>query len=317
MADADRRRQLNKLMLQASKDYWDWSFTYQRKKLHEESLRLATARFEAIRDRVLFGEQAAIDSLEAFIEVQNRQNIFTQSVLEEANARLVASNHLWDPQEQPVMIGNDILPIEGTDEALVLQEMMIGPLIDSAGNSHPDVLRYDVKLRQLDIEKRWATEKLRPKLDLDYNFLATGPDALRFDGLSPVMQDNYKFGMSFSIPLFLREERGKVGMTKLKIDQTELERQQVTREVQNQVRAAYNELNTISGQIEVQKRLQTNADKLLEGELFRFAEGESFLFLVNNRENGVINSRIRLAELRTKFAKSAANVYWSAGQQPR
>ncbi|MFM8431386.1 MAG: TolC family protein [Bacteroidota bacterium] len=317
MAEAERVKQINKVLLLATKDYWDWSFTFQRKKLHEESLRLASVRFEAIRDRVLLGEQAGIDSLEAFIEVQNRQNILSQSVLEEANARLIASNHLWSPDGEAVILGEPVSPMSGLEEDLVLMNFQLGPLLDSARSTHPEILKYDAKIQQLGIEKRWAAEKLRPKLNLDYNFLSNQNNALRFNDYSPWLNNNYKLGLNFSLPLFLREERGKLGIMRLKITQTELEQQQVSREIVNQVRTSFNELNALAGQISVQQQLQLNADKLLEGELYRFSEGESFLFLVNTRENNVINSRIKLAELRTKFAKSTANVYWSAGQMPR
>ncbi len=314
LAEAERVKLINKLLFQATKDFWDWSYTYQRKKLQEESLRLASIRFEAIRDRVLFGEQAAIDSLEAFIEVQSRQNLVSQASLDERNARLIASNHLWSPTGEPVEITENILPESSINIMELINELRIEYLLDAARTNHPEVIKYDVKLNQLEIERKWAMEKLRPKLNLEYNFLGQGPDAFDFIAGSSDFTNNYKMGLNFSMPLFLREERGKAAMAKLKIRQTTYEQQQATREIVNQVRTVYNELTTLADQIQVQEKLQANSDKLLEGELYRFSEGEGFLFLVNARENGVINSRIRLAELRTKFAKTMAYLNWSAGR---
>ena len=45
-------------------------------------------------------------------------------------------------------------------------------MLDSANSNHPELVKLRTKLRGLEIEKRWAAEKLRPKLNLDYNFLA-------------------------------------------------------------------------------------------------------------------------------------------------
>lgn len=298
-----------------SKDYWDWSFTYQRKRLHEESLRLAQIRFEAIRDRVLFGDQPAIDSLEAFIEVQNRENILNQSTLEYMNARLLFSNHLWSNDGTPVELAEFVFPQSSVGMNGVTTVMPLEQLLDSARLSHPELVKWTVKIQQLDVERRLAGQKLLPKVDLDYNFLAPQQGIYPFEGYySPSFQNNYRFGLSFSMPLFLRQERGKLQQARIKINQSKLEQDQVSRTIVNEVKAAYNELTMINDQIRIQEAQVVNAEKMLEGEMFRFSEGESMLFLVNNRENTLIGSRIKLAELQTKLGKSVATLNWSAGQ---
>jgi hypothetical protein len=42
--------------------------------------------------------------------------------------------------------------------------------------------------------------------------------------------------------------------------------------------------------------------------------GESSLFLLNTRENKVLESMQKLAELKTKFFKSYRAVAWASGQ---
>lgn len=314
LAAAERIKAINKLLLQVNKDYLDWAFTYNRLRWHEESLRLAEVRFEAIRQRVLFGDQPAIDSLEALIEVQNRENIRNQSVLDFSNARLVISNHLWNQDEAPLEITPEVVPTFIGTVSDTVDTTTLNALLDSANKNHPELVKLRTKIQQLEIEKRWAAEKLRPKLNLDYNFLAPRADGLLENGLQPIYQENYKMGVSFRMPLFLREERGKLNLMKIKLTQTEQEQLQTNREITNQVRAAYNELTNLGAQLRIQELQLANAEMLLDGELYRFANGESFLFLVNNRENAVINSRIKVAELRAKYGKSRAFLQWSAGQ---
>jgi outer membrane protein TolC len=304
---------INKLLLQVNKDYLDWAFTAARLRWHEESLQLAGERFEAIRQRVLFGDQPGIDSLEALIEVQNRENIRNQSQLELNNARLMLSNHLWDPEGRPVDLAADVDPTFDGSVSDTVDSAALNALLDSANSNHPELVKLRVKLQQLEIEKRWAAEKLRPKLNLDYNFLAPRADGLFENGLQPIYRDNYKMGVSFSMPLFLREERGKLNLMKIKLNQTEQEQLQTNREIANNIRAAYNELTNLSLQLRIQEQQLENAENLLACELYRFENGESFLFLVNNRENAVINSRIKLAELRAKYGKSRAYLDWAAG----
>ena len=50
------------------------------------------------------------------------------------------------------------------------------------------------------------------------------------------------------------------------------------------------------------------------GEDIRFKVGESSLFLLNTRENKVLESMQKLAELKTKFFKSYRAVGWASGQ---
>ncbi|WP_345071024.1 TolC family protein, partial [Hymenobacter fastidiosus] len=78
LAEAERRGALNKLQLQAAKDYWDWTLSYQRQELLRQNTELAAVRFRAVRERVRYGDLAAIDSVEALTELQNRQAALVQ-----------------------------------------------------------------------------------------------------------------------------------------------------------------------------------------------------------------------------------------------
>lgn len=317
MAEAERVKVINKLLLQAAKDYWDWAFTWNRYLLHVESLRLAEVRFEAIRERVLFGDLPAIDSLEAFIEVQNRENIRSQSLMEFNNARLIAETYLWNNLNEPVQLDSSVVPVVDVSDVDTISAIQLNVLREFARMNHPELVKIGVKIDQLQIERRWATEKLRPKLNVDYNFLRAGSEPWQNIDQGWTMNNNYKLGVNFSVPLFLREERGKLGLTKLKIQQTTFEQQQLRRDIEIQVQTSWNELLAMREQINVQAQQVVNAGRMLDGEQFRFSAGESSIFLINARENALINSRIKLVELRTKYAKSKAFLYWSAGSLSR
>lgn len=317
MADAERVKLINKLLLQAAKDYWDWAFTWNRYLLHLESLRLAQVRFSAIRERVLFGDLPAIDSLEAYIEVQNRENIRTQSLLEYNNARLISETYLWNNESQPVVLDTTVYPVIDVSDVDTVSLAQLSILREFARINHPEIVKVGAKIDQLEIERRWAAEKLRPKLNLDYNFLRGGSEPWQDIDQGWNMNNNYKMGVNFSVPLFLREERGKLGLTKLKIQQTTLDQLQLQRDIDIMVQTSWNELLAMRDQINVQAAQVVNAGLMLEGEQFRFGAGESSIFLINARENSLISSRIKLVELRAKYAKSKAFLYWAAGSLTR
>lgn len=312
LADADKISMINKLLLQAAKDYWDWTFTYNKFLLHEESLRLALVRFNAIRDRVLFGDLPAIDSLEAFIEVQNRQTILAQSAMEYNNARLIASNNLWNEAAEPLETTAAVIPALEAQDMEAISSEQLALLLKLSMENHPELLKLNLKIDYLTIERKLAAEKLRPKLNFDYNLLRSGDQPWNSDEWAT--ENNYKYGFNFSFPLFLREERGKLGFTKIKIQQTNFDRQQRSREIKTQVQTSWNELVALKEQMTVQESQVQNSTKMLDGEQYRFNNGEGSIFLINTRENNLINSRIKLIELKTKFAKSKAFLYWAAGR---
>jgi outer membrane protein TolC len=116
------------------------------------------------------------------------------------------------------------------------------------------------------------------------------------------------------VPLFLREERGKLQLTKAKQQANSLELVQTAREVENNLLAAYNEWQSLEEQIRFQEQMVANANTLRNGEVTRFQNGESSLFLVNSREMKLVEAQVKLYSLITKYAKAKTLLYWSAGQ---
>ena len=314
IAEAERVKLINKLLLQATKDYWDWLLYYREMQLYQEALNLADFRLKAVRSRVKEGDLAAIDTVEALAEVQNRQVLMQQAQLAYNNARLTVATHLWAANAVPLELQDQTIPGLAGSELTSLPQDSVQKLLENAKTNHPDLRKLNLKGQQLQVEQRLASDKLKPKLNVEYNVLQQDfylrPDA--FEG--QYMGGNYKLGMSFNVPLFLREERGKLQLTKAKLQTNNLELQQTTREVENNLLAAFNEWQVLAEQIKLQEQMVENADKLRNGEVIRFQNGESSLFLVNSRETKLLEAQLKLFALRTKYAKAKTLLYWAAGQ---
>ncbi|MFM9008124.1 MAG: TolC family protein [Bacteroidota bacterium] len=314
MAEADRVRQINRLLLQTAGDFWNWSFAHYRVTFHEEALRLAEIRFSAIRDRVLLGDLPAIDSLEAFIEAQNRKAILLQSVLERDNARLEAANHLWSDDLIPVLIPDRVIPDNPASVPVAIPDSTaLVKLLSLADSTHPELIRAEVRIGQLEADRRWAAERLKPRLSVNYNLLNGGGLPWQQQDYSWTLDDNFNWGFGFSMPLFLREERGRLGVASLKVRQAELELMQSRREIQARVQASRNELEALAGQISIQQQQVLDSERMLSGEQFRFNSGEGSVFLMNTRENALVTARIRLAELQSRFSVAEVRLYWTVG----
>ena len=129
-------------------------------------------------------------------------------------------------------------------------------------------------------------------------------------------QENYKFGVNFEFPLFLRKASGKTQQIRIKQSQTELKIANKQREIRNKVITYFNQLNNNRELITIQRDMVNNYEILRRGELKKFNAGESTLFLVNTRENQLIESRVKLAKLEAKYHQIYAKLRWATGQNP-
>lgn len=311
-AEAERVKQINKVWFSAAKDYWNWYMAFQRTRLLQEGFDLADTRFRALRQRALIGDAAVIDTVEAQITVQDRQVQLEQALVELRNTRLILSTYLWSQDGQPLELPERAVPQQAALSSLSGETVQ--RLVDRAGERHPDLIKLDVKIQQLSVEERFRREMLKPQLNLSANLLTQAPM------FSPEVPDyrafgvnNRKIGVDFVFPLFLRKERGKLRQVQIKSQQTGLERQQVRRDVINGVYAVHNDMLALERQIVVQDQAVRNQRRLLNAEQQKFEIGESSLFLVNSRETKLIDMEIKLEEIRSKYQKAVAELYYAAG----
>ncbi len=311
--EAEKIKAINKICFDAAKDYWDWYFKFHRYKNLETGIKLATDRYNFVKSKVNVGEEASIDSTEALILLQTRSVTYSQAEMELQNAALQLSNHTWGPDDVPLEIDLKIQPEYFNLSLNKVTPEMLGDLLGNAKINHPDIRKIDFKLKQLEIDRRLSVENLKPTINLNYNLLSPGKFQ-NFELGNNVLHNNSKYGFDVSIPVFLRKERGKLQLTKAKISQTNFERSYTGRQIQNEISKYYNELINTEKLIETQRNLVKNYVILRDGELEKFNNGESSLFLVNSRESNLIDTQIKLAEMEAKYEKAKAGLYWAAGR---
>jgi outer membrane protein TolC len=318
MAEADRIRMINNIIIAAARDYWDWFYAHQQYQYLAEGQRLADIRFRAVRQRVVFGDLAPIDSVEARIILQDRTVQLQQAGLNFRNAAIRLSNYLWADDMTPRELSEELIPDTNFRLFTNLNPATLEEMFQMARENHPDLVRLEFRLRQLDIEEQLRIEMLKPKVDLNYQFLNRG---FRLDGdqYDPFrngnfLANNYRVGLSVAFPIFLRRERGQLQLTRARIRTTQLDRTQRDREILNSIQITYNDLLNMEELLSTQASMVENYNTLLRSELMRFNAGESSLFLINARETRLIEEQIKLANLQTRYLKAKATLIWAAGR---
>ncbi|RBQ09149.1 TolC family protein [Pedobacter miscanthi] len=313
-AEADQLKQINAVWYGIVKDYWNWYYAHKQNELINDGLNLAQSRFKALSAQTLIGDKPGIDSVEAYITVQERIIQKEKTAIELQNARLVLSNHLWNDQGSPLELPADALPQNIDQKITRPPALLLDTLLGLATTQHPELLKLKSKGEQLAVEKSYRQELLKPKLNVIGNLISnrTGLNS-NVPGYYDFNWSNYKFGIELAFPLFLRSERGKLREVKIKQQELNYDLKQFGREIRNHVIASYNDVSAYSAQLAVQSKSIENQQILVNGENQKFMLGESTLFLINSRETKLIDMKIKQESMIAGYQKALAELYYKAG----
>lgn len=315
MSRQEQLLSINDLMYNAAETYWAWVSAYQVLQVLNEAVVTNQKRFEYVRQSFQLGDRAAIDTTEALTQLQLVQSMQQQSWIDFQKQRLMLSNFLWTQSETPYELSDQVIP----DSSWLLVSVKQYPLpvlndvLQTTSLLHPKLLTLDSKMDILGIERKEKFQKLLPQLDLQYNFLNQGYVAPKIFS-QPLFENNFKYGLQFGLPLFLRDARGDYSKTKLKITDLNYQIKQIRLELENKVKASFNEVLALQQQVDLFQSNVNNQRTLLRVEETKFSIGESSMFLVNAREVKLLETQQKLFELKTKFFKSILSVQWASGQ---
>lgn len=312
ITDAERIKLINKILLSASKDYWEWYFGFYNYLLIEESLDLAEIIYGGVKESFRLGNLAAIDTIQAAITLKTRMAERREALIDFQTSGLILSNYLWGENEEPLEVQENLVPSLDINMNLMGSAIPLDSLLNLALERHPELLKTNLKLEQLDVDRRMARENLKPRMDLNYNVI-NAPVNPQGEFVNVQLRNNYKFGIEFEFPLFLRKERSKLRQTKIKIEQTNYELSLLEREIINSIQASYFELDNTQGMLQLLQEVADYYKDLLALELFNLRNGESDLFKINIQQDKLLESQIKLMKMRANMEKARVNLYWSAG----
>lgn len=305
---AERELLVNNLIFEASKTYFEWLKASNESAIYANFLSNAQIRFDGVKLNVEVGEKAAIDAVEARITLQTRKLNLEAAKLKTRKAMLKVSNYLW-LDGVPLEIQANVKPLRPSEEMLSSSLMLEGfnELNDFLVN-HPKLKSLDAKIGSLKVDRSLKQNKLLPKLDLQYNFLT--PDADEFGGFNTA---NYKAFVNFSIPLFLRKERGDLKLANLKLLDKNFERINTSLTIQNKIDANTAEINSLKTQNSLIEDMVSDYETMLSAEERKFTLGESSLFIVNSREQKLIEATLKANTLVIKSLNANASLYNTLG----
>lgn len=307
---AERQLMINDLLFEASLAYFEWLGAEREQQVYKEFYDNARVRARAVARSAEVGFTAGIDSVEATIAVQNRLLGLQQARLKSIKARLDLSTYLWI-EDVPVILRDSIKP-SSPESDVVAQSLLVTSAQDSLSilNNHPKLRALALKQNELEVERNLRRNMLLPTIDVQYNFLT--PEV---NGFNSFDTEDYKFGLRFSTPLFLRKERGELKIANARLSQNQLEQKLTEIQILNKVQANENAIDILEEQLQTSRAVVENYRTLLSGEERKFELGESSLFLVNSREQSLVNARLKLIEIYVKRLSAISELFNTLGTE--
>lgn len=309
MTEAEQIVLTNELLLDAENTYWDWVKNYEIYKLQKSAVEINRKRLELTKKTYEFGERPAIDTVEAASQLQSFELQERNAYLNFVKSTQELQMFLWKDKQDLYEIAQLIFPSSSLDEHSGYSdyEFLLQNLESKLLQNHASLEYYLQKQNILESERRLKWQSFLPKIDFTYNFF--NKENYKSDFL-PLFDNNFQYGLKLEIPIFQRQARADYEIAKLKISQNQQDSQLKLREVNTKIETYKYEVTNYFSQIDISAKNLNNYKRLLNAEETRFSNGESSLFLINSRENKLLDAREKNIELKAKFLKSYNKLKW-------
>ncbi|MEJ5050398.1 TolC family protein [Chryseobacterium culicis] len=309
MTEAEQSVLTNELLLEAENTYWEWVQNFEIYQLQAKAVEINRKRLHLIKKTFEYGERAAIDTVEAQSQLQSFELKQKEAYLNFIKSTQQLQLFLWKDNREIYEITQLIYPGDNLSDHSAYSdfEFLLREFRNKEVNNHLSILYYNQKHYILESERRLKWQSFLPKLDFMYNFF--NKENYPSDYL-PLFDNNFQYGLKLEIPVFQREAKANYQMAKMKIEQNSFDTQLKKRELDIKIETYKNELTNYQIQISLSQNNFVNYQKLLTAEETKYSNGESSLFLINSRENKMIDAQEKFISVRTKFLKSYNKLKW-------
>lgn len=295
---------VNAVLYDAIVAYVNWLLGVRRVAVQKKALANARLRLQNVRINFKQGDKSAVDTLEAFVFYNNQHLAHQKAILEKNTVQIHLNNFLWAQENTPLQMEQGVNPDKNT--VLKINDLLGINALDWSKivASHPKIQSLNLKYQMKNLERRLARNELLPQVDLQYNWLS--PRENQF----PVFDNQqYKFGVQMSFPLFLRKSRGALKMAKIKMQDLSLERIHTETALKNKATVLQTTLQAYQNQLRIAKETAIAYEKLTKAEERKMALGDSNLFTVNYRAAKSIEAALKWIDIENKLLKTYAKVF--------
>lgn len=294
--EAEQRLAYSDVIYETKLRYLEWAQKEAELKIFREVAKLAEERFLLVRRAFQSGERRAMDTVESRIQWYNRLLLVQDAKTAANQARAKLSAMLWVDANVPLEIPdsfhpdlrelNFVIPPDSTD--------MFNRLADQ-----PTVASLTVEVDRALNQRRYSRMQLWPDISMQYNILRGVAEGDEWN-----IPGQYQWGIKLNIPIFLRSARGKAEVADMYYREAEMKRLDAVQKAEAEMTSLQVATYNLALQWVQSEEVYVMSESLLEAERRRFMLGESSVFLVNSRENAMVQSAVKWIKIRTEYLLS-------------
>jgi len=281
--------------------YWNWIASARTLEYAQQLLDLAIFRQKALERRHDLGDLAHIDSVENKRFIYQRQAALVAAKLNFIRASITLSLYYRDKNGDPLV--PNIHNVPKSLPVIINQPIRFSKWINNENQiitKNPTVQLIQKQIQIKNINLKLAKNQLMPELDLTFS-----TEKQYGKNGDPLLKPTSHFiGLKFSLPLPRREAKGKFRQTQSEIRQLNQQKDFAKQNLSVELRNFLNELDNDRKQVFILRREVKAALEVEKAEIIRFREGDSSLFLVNQREQTTFSARLRELNATIAYYKS-------------
>lgn len=312
--EAERDARRLRVLLAATEAYWRWVAAGLKLNVMQELLELAEARDAQLASRVRAGAIAAFEHLEnrrAVLE-RRQQVIASRRVLERAALQL---SLYWRRNDgEPRRPGIERVPGLPPRVVEVPEEEEV---VARALERRPEVARVRALRSAAAVALELAANQVAPQVNFSaQGMIDVGGGAADSRAHQILAQPVLEAWVTFSMPLQLRDARGRAESAHGEVGAITAELELVRNQISMEARDALSALRAALESALVAEEMREVAELVAAGERTRFETGATTLLIVNLRESAAASARAVLIDARADGRIAAAAVDVATGRDP-
>lgn len=284
-----------KVYQEAIKAYWQWVQAGLQVRTFKQLEMLAKQRQKAIIKQARQGDLPTLAISENLQLMMQREQLVNQGEMIFEQAAINLSLYYRDPKGNPKVPLNAALPPSSVFKRSNQPAQGLSLL-----QQHPALKKLQNYSNIIKLKENLAKNELLPHVDATaYTFKQNGTG-----GYPLLIPQAAMVGVSFKYPLFQREAKGKLMSARSEFQQVTTEKKFLFEQLKNELVNLFIGIRRYHHQVDLLNKELHLARAVQQGETTKFYEGDSTLFLVNQREQTTaqvrlnwINAKVKLEEM--------------------
>ena len=305
----DFRARAEEVVLDVVQAYWNYLYYLEAYRVKEESLKLAQDLYHQNLEMVKVGKKSSLDLVEAEAEVENRR------------AELIeARNQLENAREQlRLKTGMETIPEDPSSfepPRTVRTLPDLASVLEYARRNNPQLLAAQKQVETAEFQMRVKKNALKPELNLQLSLSTIGRAGDRvlyknnnpfsgevvgkisgspYDALNEALRGAYNsvnLSLVYKMPVLRQREVGEFRAAVSEYYQARENYRKVLSQVEYEVKSAWRDAVAAYQRMIATKKARELAEKKLEAEQVKFAQGASTNYMVLTYQRDLANARI-------------------------